>query len=364
MLLSSTARLRPARLVPARLLPGVALLLVLATPSAANDSAAELAAGGLILVKTDAIALQREDLTLSPGEVRVRYEMRNDTGQPVTLRVAFPMPEVPHATPGGMTNTDRDYSNIAISPPSEANFMAFRVSANGREIVPEVEIHAMLPDGRDVAPSLREIGGLKLVLQPGLFEATDDRKLDAATRRRLKALGALEDLDGGAFRLPWRTMVTFHWSQTFAPGLTVVEHSYRPILGFRFIVVPVDGALEGSGGEDPAKAFCIDTATDRAIRDEHRRLNAGKAVPDVQPLNAYTLGYILRTARNWHGPIGTFHLTLQGGPLSFDGRPRGEVKVSSLCTDLRLSRIGPQRFEATVRDYVPNQDLRVLYVAD
>ena len=62
-----------------------ALSLAAAVPAAANDSSSELAAGGIVLVKTDAITMQREDLTLSPSEVKVRYEMRNDTGQPVTL---------------------------------------------------------------------------------------------------------------------------------------------------------------------------------------------------------------------------------------------------------------------------------------
>jgi hypothetical protein len=348
----------------ARLLPVLAFALAVAGPSAANDSAAELAAGGLVLVKTDAIALQREDLTLSPAEVRVRYEMLNVTGQPVTLRVAFPMPEVPHATPDGLTNTDRDYGNVAMSPPREANFMGFRVWADGREVVPEVEIHAVLPNGRDVTEALREIGGLPLLLQPGLFEGTDERKLDAATRQRLKALGALEDLDGGAYRLPWRATVTFHWSQIFAPGVTVIEHSYRPVLGFRFIEAQGTRPLVASGGEETAHVFCIDADTDRVIREEFRRLNAGKSAAEVQPLKAYTLGYILLTARNWRGPIGTFHITLQGGPVTFDGSPRGEAKTISLCADLTLSRTGPQRLEATVRDYRPSRDLRVLYVAD
>jgi len=120
----------------------------------------------------------------------------------------------------------------------------------------------------------------------------------------------------------------------------------------------------GSGGQDPVRAFCIDAATDRAIRELNRQLNAEKAAADVQPLQGYTLGYILKTARNWRGPIGTFHLTLQGGPVVFDERPRGEVRVTSLCTDLPLSRTGPQRFEATVRDYVPKEDLRILYIAE
>ncbi len=136
------------------------------------------------------------------------------------------------------------------------------------------------------------------------------------------------------------------------------------MLGFRFIVVDGSQLIKGSGGDDPARAFCIDAATDRAIRDLYRRRNAGKSPADVQPLSGYTLGYILKTARNWRGPIGAFHLTLQGGSLVFDGRPRGEVHVTSLCTDLPLSRTGPQRFEGTARDYVPREDLRILYIAD
>jgi hypothetical protein len=341
-----------------------AIVLAIASPSAANDSAAELAAGGLVLVKTDAIALQREDLALSPLEVRVRYEMRNDTGQPVTLRVAFPMPEVPSNSPDGLTVGSGNYNNIAMKTPSEPNFMGFRVWANDRELRPEVEIRAELPDGRDIAPALRDIGGLKLVMQPGLFDQSDKKKLDPETRRKLAALGAFEQLDATTWRLPWTTHVTFHWQQTFAPGVTVVEHTYRPVLGFRFIVVDGNQPLKGSGGEEPARAFCIDQATDAAIRDLYRRLNAGKTAADAQPLSSYTLGYILRTANNWRGPIGTFHFTLEGGPVVFDERPRGAVRVTSLCTDLPLARTGAQRFEATVRDYSPKQDLRVLYIAE
>src|SRR5215468_10449147 len=96
---------------PMRLL-GLAygLLLAVAGLARANDSGSELAGGGIVLVKNDVIAMQREDLTLSPSEVRVRYEMRNDSGSPVTLRVAFPLPEIPAQTPGGRTTTTGGYN--------------------------------------------------------------------------------------------------------------------------------------------------------------------------------------------------------------------------------------------------------------
>ena len=292
----------------------LALALAVVAPAAANDSSSELAAGGIVLVKTDAITMQREDLTLSPSEVRVRYEMRNDTSQPVTLRVAFPMPEVPSDTPAGMT-TKSGAHNVAMRPPTDPDFLRFRVWADGRAIKPEIEIKGLLPDGRDIAPALQAIGGPSLVLQPGIFPSPEDKPLDAAVRQKLQALGALEPLEGGdGFRLPWSVRITFHWMQTFAPGITVVEHSYRPVVGSRFIVPEGNGKIGGSGGEDPVRAFCIDAATDQSIRAAERRLKEAKrpAGEEAPLLVGHTLGYILQTARNWRGgAIGTFHLTLQ-----------------------------------------------------
>src|SRR5260370_9777449 len=86
------------------------------------DSGSELASGGIVLVKNDVIAMQREDLSLSPAEARVRYEMRNDSGKPLTLRVAFPLPEGPAASPGGRTTTTGG-SNILVAGPPQPTFL-------------------------------------------------------------------------------------------------------------------------------------------------------------------------------------------------------------------------------------------------
>lgn len=79
----------------------LATACVLATNAArAHDSSSELALGGLRFIKTDEIAIEREDLVLSPQKALVRCEMRNLTDHPVKLHVAFPMPAVPLETPG------------------------------------------------------------------------------------------------------------------------------------------------------------------------------------------------------------------------------------------------------------------------
>jgi uncharacterized protein DUF4424 len=292
----------PGRHARPKLSPGwwvLALVLSFCGRASANDSASELAAGGLVLVKNDAIAIQREDLTLAPSEVRVRYEMRNDTGRPVSLRVAFPLPEVPKETPGGM-ETKTAY-NIAMQPVTEPNFLGFRVWSDGQEVQPEEEIRATLPDGRDVTEAVRQIGGLRLVLHPRMFTLPIEPAertgpyggwdLDATMRDRLRQLGLLEQEDE-AYDLLWTTRITFHWTQTFRPGVTVLEHRYRPIVGGHVFVVPAGRPLERAEVE----RYCIDAATERAIRSFARRF-ATSGEPAT--LIGYTLAYVLKTAQNW-----------------------------------------------------------------
>ena len=342
-----------------------AVLLAVVPPAGANDSSSELAAGGLVLTKTDAIAMQREDLVLSPKQVRVRYEMRNDTGAPVTLRVAFPMPDMPVEMPAeGLSVLGKDGApvawNLDMTKVTEPNFLRFQLTVNGRPQAVETDIRADLPDGRNIVDQLYRIGGWRLVLQPSWYHlapaATDASADDIGPTmdRALRELGAV-DGDNGDGLPRWTTRVTLHWMQTFPPGVTVVEHSYSPVLGSQLTEL-IDGTsgepvLRGSADRDLAGAFCIDGATARAIRAVH---------PGHADGGAYSLAYILRTARNWHGPIGTFHLTVQGGPISL--RTGETVAVVSLCTDLALRQTGTMRFEATQRDYVPAQDLRVLFV--
>ena len=200
--------------------------------------------------------------------------------------------------------------------------------------------------------------------------------LDAPTRQKLQELGAIEQSEDGYGTL-WTTRITFHWMQIFSPGVTVVEHSYRPILGSQLFAAtrrgdpgkadPDSGLWTGSLDENLTTAYCVDGPTDRTMRTLYKRMlharqasgNDGDAY-----FSAHVLGYILRTARNWRGPIGTFHLVLQGGHVTTGFAGEGDTRLMSLCTDLPLRRTAPMRFEATVRDYVPAQDLRVLLVTE
>src|SRR5258708_6306762 len=71
-----------------------ALLVVTGWPARANDSAAELSIGGLQFVRTDGVAMESEDLRIALDRISVRYQFANITTKPVTLTVAFPLPDI------------------------------------------------------------------------------------------------------------------------------------------------------------------------------------------------------------------------------------------------------------------------------
>jgi hypothetical protein len=69
------------------------------------------------------------------------------------------------------------------------------------------------------------------------------------------------------------------------------------------------------------------------------------------PLSVSETAYILKTANNWNGPIGRFHLTLD------KLKPEN---VLSLCWDGELKKTGPTTFESTLTNFAPTRDIHML----
>jgi hypothetical protein len=133
------------------------------------------------------------------------------------------------------------------------------------------------------------------------------------------------------------TMLTYYWTQKFPAGRSVVvEHTYKPALWQSF--APKLTA-------DATARYCVDPGARKAI-EAIARSDSGKLY------FANGLNYILKTARNWTGPIGDFHLTIDKA----DAR-----NVVALCVD-GIKKTGPERFELHKKDFVPERDLAVLIV--
>ena len=106
--------------------------------------------------------------------------------------------------------------------------------------------------------------------------------------------------------------------------------------------------LHRQGAERLYARFCIDVSTRSAIVT---RLAALKKKPGGEAmLNQYTTDFVIKTANNWKGPIGKFHLTID----------KLKPTILSLCSGADLKKTGPTTFEATRMGFAPKQDIQIL----
>lgn len=318
------------------------LAILLATPALANDSTAELAAGGLVLTRTDAIEMRSEDLYISEDAVRVRYVFVNNTPVPVTTRVAFPMPDI-----GG---ADFFFSNTAIPNRDDpANILDFHTLVDGKPVAMTVEQRAFV-EGVDRTVWLTG-HGIPLALQmDGAISRLDALPKAAQDEAIALGLAVPDEYDAGKgwerhLNPAWILKTTFHWEQTFAPGAeVVVEHRYRPAVGSSVdtMVGSPNYRVDAEGVAERAR-YCIDQSFLAAVE----RARKGQ---DYSPFTEWRIAYILRTGGNWARPIGDFRMVIDKGAAG---------NLVSFCAS-GVKKISPTRFEVRKTNWRPDRDLSIL----
>jgi hypothetical protein len=128
------------------------LPILIASPVWGNDSAAELAAGGIILVRSDGIAMVEEDLAISLDEVRVTYLFRNETPAPITTRVAFPVPQWDEDDEGDLEldRTSKNPMNFSLTINGQATTFETEVRKAGTKVNVTHHWTQTFPPGQDV----------------------------------------------------------------------------------------------------------------------------------------------------------------------------------------------------------------------
>ena len=300
----------------------LAAALACAAPAMANDTSAELAAGGLVLTRTTAVAMRSEDLYISPMAVRVRYVFENTSGKDVTLRVAFPMPDI-----GGDGFFMGDVS-IPVDDP--ANILGFSTKVDGKPVKAQVEQKAF-GGGVDRTAWLVANRIPLAVHQDAATKAME--ALPPAKLKEAQALG-LYDEDQGPI---WVLKTTYHWLQTFPAGKPiVVEHAYTPSVG-----ATVATSIGTEYGAETQVRYCVDPGMVAAVK---------RAGGDGGAYVEKWIDYVLVTGGNWSEPIGDFRLVVD------KGAPRNLV---SFCAD-GVKKIGPTQFEVRRKNWRPEKDLRIL----
>ncbi|WP_136620259.1 MULTISPECIES: DUF4424 domain-containing protein [Mesorhizobium] len=318
-----------------------AMLALSAAPALANDSVAELGTGGLILSRSDAIAMQSEDLFISPEKVTVDYVFHNNTDRDVDAIVAFPMPDIsgnPEEIP-------------AIPENQSDNFLGFEVTIDGAPAKPQLE-QKVLALGIDVSSELRAqnvpfypFGDAAKAALAKLPQAVTD---DWVNRGII-----IEDSDSDGTEAKkvytpfWQLRSTYWWRSTFPANKDVhVSHRYKPSVGGTSSVsFFYDGKFQGQYATYKTR-YCMDDAFENAVR------KAAKDGPDGYPqYNESRIAYILTTGGNWAaGTIGKFKLTVD------KGNPKALV---SFCGD-NVKKVGPTTFEMTADDFYPEHDIDIL----
>ena len=315
------------------------VVALLASAASANDSTAELRAGGLQLMRSDVIDMMSEDLFLSTSEVRVKYVYRNTSGADVTTRVAFPLPDI---------GWEFGEAPVALPNPTAPNFVDFRTTVDGQDIPLEVELRAVIDSGLDVTERVKAAG---MPFHVTDFDAWDKLQttipLELAKQLRDEGVIWLDlDPDTGAIgylRPRWTLKTTFHRMQTFPAGKdVVVEHVYKPVVGGSVGASYI--YADKAGKAQIKRDYCIDAAFDTALN------KMKKAVGGEQLIGERTMGYVLKTGANWAKPIGTFHLTIEKDAPD---------QLMTLCAE-GLKKTGPTRFELTRNDFSPEQDIQIM----
>ncbi|ORE93771.1 DUF4424 domain-containing protein [Aurantimonas sp. 22II-16-19i] len=317
------------------------LLFVCAGPALANDSTANFAAGGLVLTKTDAIEMRREDLAISLERISVDYEFVNVTDQPVTTTVAFPLPEIA---------IDPFNGNVDLPSDNPDDPFLFETMVDGKPVEMTID-RAAYHDGENVSNRLAELGVPLAPFAGNVVDALD--ALPEAEQQALVAdeIAVVNEYDAGKgwerhLAPNWSIRLAYHWDQTFPPGRTVrVSHSYKPSVG-SFVSTEVGASYQSPEEARQFRArYCVEDDIIAAVK----RAGAKAGFEGGGYQDRY-IDYVLTTGANWAKPIGTFRLVVDKGAAK---------NLVSFCAS-GVKKIAPTKFEVVYQDFVPKEDLHVL----
>jgi len=314
------------------------IVLVIAATAAAKAETfvPEFAAGGLVFHEPIEIFIARQDLFISPDKVRVSTVYRSDAKETQEATIAFPMPPVP--VEGGPSYL----GGGEINDEDPRNYMHFSVLANGKPVEPLLHDYAYL--GQEDVSATLQAAGLPLLMS----DEEASSRIAALTGDEFFALQekgvVLRGGDDPPYFAPlWRYQAVYEWRQSFPPGETTIEITYRPLTSS-----PADFGDSFETGPN-AEAFCVD----EALRAE---MAARKA--KGENYEAATIGFILKTTPYWKGFIERFSLTVDKG-----GEDESEpATLVAFCAP----GDGPVSYAEgawhwQMNDFAPARDLKVVF---
>jgi len=314
--------------IPVR--PRFAAFAVLLLPvlAQANDGIAGVSAGGIVLRKTDAIAMKKEVLNVSHDLITVDYEFLNESAADVEETIVFPLP----AYTAALQPSDTYYGQPD----------GFSIRVDGKA-VPFTSILVALDEaGNDITATLRKVGltTAQIANTPAFGDTPKVPPLTTQQKRQLHKLALMtNDGPSGPDEPTWRVQVNYVWKQKFPTNQVVrVHHAYQPF---------VDGG-PGAWSVDPdfGRRYCADASFLKARGRIAARGGMGDAVPAV------FVSYILKTANTWKRGIEDFTLNLV---------KRKPEELISLCFPGTFRKVDSNTLQVRLKNFQPTQDLDIYF---
>lgn len=307
----------------------------------ANDGFAALGVGGVVLSRTDAIAINKETLDISCDRIQVRYDFVNESDQDQQALVMFPLPRYP-AFPS-------ESGVIAHGQPS-----GFKVRVNGKTVNYRTEVKATLKE-QDVTDILKSAGLSEKQIAHFPFDK-DLLDIEGRLKIPLSQIEALtkKGLVDGGFPL-WDINVTYVWTQRFPAKSTIhIDHTYRPFIS--------GGTAGGYSGRDQErhninkewgrKDVFDSCPTEEQLRRLDRLLSNKSRRDGYGQVPGTTVEYVLTTANTWKDGIRDFKLRIH---------TKSKDEIVALCFPSKIHRVSDLLYEARVRNFKPKEELSVYF---
>lgn len=313
------------------------VLMLLAIPLKADDGAASIAAGGLVVMKREPrITMAKEISRISVRDIVVDYDFRNDSNEDVTTEVAFPIPDYDH---------DLDRSGRV------AGFDDFKLWVNGSPKSYEIEARAFLKD-KDYTQMLinMHVDVASFAHVPIGNDKGDIERLTAGQREALENVGLLDRETGDEPQ--WVVRKKYHWKQLFPAHQTVhIRHEYSPVLGSENSIRYGMGNHPDSQSAEEIKTFCLDGR----LHQKFQQI----ALDSRQNASYVYVDFILTTANTWRTPIEDFTLLVERANSIRNGGKGDPTDYVSFCWDGPITKIDANHFSAHVSNFVPSKELRI-----
>ncbi|MCK0195935.1 DUF4424 domain-containing protein [Ancylobacter sp. 6x-1] len=316
--------------------------LATVTVPAAAEGAEPLTAGGIAFTVNAGITIKTESVRISVAEITIDYEFVNETGADLVTLLAFPLPTLGSGDPSIADSLPRGQDPV--------NFLAATTTIDGKPVQPQVAQRASVL-GVDITDRLRADG---VPLNP--YAAPAGRAALAALpapKRAFYLQNGLAQWSGNdPVSFGWDVATSLYWLQTFPAGKTVkVHHRYIPVSGSGLLgLADLDAAPAGGV---LSRNYCLDEGGIAGIRKALSGQQDRNPLPTAM-LQRATLGYRLGMGAGWSAPVGLFKLTVE--------KPKPD-DIMSMCFGGKLDKASPTSFTFTARNYLPQDDLAVLFVS-